>query len=137
MSNLQLILVRGLPGSGKSTLARTYCAYRCWQHLETDQFWGPDYNFDFARLGEAHQWCKDETRKFLNVGVSVAVSNTFTTKKELQPYFDIAAEFGITPQVILCQGKWGNVHNVPEEVLVKMKNRFEYDISDMGVSNAT
>ena len=89
------------------------------------------YKFDMSRLGEAHQWCQDETSKMLCRGHDVVVSNTFTTKKELQPYFDIAKSFGIVPQVILCQGQYGNIHNVPVEVLEKMKNRFEYDIGEL------
>ena len=46
-----LILVRGLPGSGKSTLASEIAgqAFRETIHLETDQFWGPDYQFDMAK----------------------------------------------------------------------------------------
>jgi hypothetical protein len=59
------------------------------------------------------------------------VSNTFTTKKELQPYFDIAKEYGIIPTVILCQNSFGSVHNVPEETLKRMADRFEYDIGEL------
>ena len=125
-----LILVRGLPGSGKSTIANLI-DYTGFIHLETDQYWGPDYKFDMSKLGEAHQWCQDETANMLGRGHDVVVSNTFTTKKELQPYFDIAKRFGIVPQVILCQGQYGNIHNVPVEVLEKMKNRFEYDIGEL------
>ena len=126
-----LTLIRGLPGSGKSTLAKKLAERDNAVWIETDMFWGPDYEFAFARLGEAHQWCQDETRRNLSFEMDVVVSNTFTTKKELQPYFDIAAEFGIKPQVVLCQGSWGSVHNVPEETLARMKARFEYDVSQM------
>ena len=126
---MKLLLIRGLPGSGKSTLAKNLIGW--YGHLETDQFWGKDYAFDVTKLGEAHKWCQDETRKLLTRGFSPVVSNTFTTKKELQPYFDIAKEFGIIPTVILCQNSFGSVHNVPEETLKRMADRFEYDIGDL------
>lgn len=127
----RLILVRGLPGSGKSTLAKTLSFLGNIPHLETDMFWGEDYKFDIARIKEAHEWCQQQTRESLKLVNTVIVSNTFTTKKELAPYFDIAKEFGITPTVILCQNKFGNVHNVPQETLDRMTARFEYDISEL------
>ncbi len=128
---MKLVLVRGLPGSGKSTIAKNLTGW--YHHLETDMFWMKDgeYNFDVNRLHEAHMWCQNETRRLMTVGFSPVVSNTFTTKKELKPYFEIAKEFGIVPTVILCQNDWGNIHNVPEETLERMKARFAYDISDM------
>lgn len=131
---MQLILVRGLPGSGKSTHARVIAneIFRC-ARIEADMYFVKDgeYLFDASKLGEAHKWCLDNTRELLSDGVSVVVSNTFTTKKELKPYFDIAKQLGIKPHVILCQGNYKNIHNVPEETIKKMNNRFEYDISEL------
>ena len=127
---MKMILVRGLPGSGKSTFAKSLVGYN---HSEADQFWmvNNEYKFDATRLREAHEWCQLKTKNCLNEGLDVVVSNTFTTKKELRPYFELAKEFGIVPQVILCQAQYGNIHDVPEETLTKMKARFEFDISDL------
>lgn len=127
----KLILVRGLPGSGKSTLAKELSYHYGTKHLETDMFWGEDYKFDIARIKEAHEWCQQMTRESIPLYDTVVVSNTFTTKKELAPYFDIAKEFGIVPQVVLCQNTFGNVHNVPQDTLERMSARFEYDISEL------
>lgn len=131
---MQLILVRGLPGSGKSTHARVIAneIFRC-ARIEADMYFVKDgeYLFDATKLGEAHAWCLKNTMEIISEGVSVVVSNTFTTIKELKPYFDIAREFKIKPQVILCQGNYKSVHNVPEETIEKMRNRFEYDISEL------
>lgn len=128
---MKLVLVRGLPGSGKSTIAKNLIGW--YHHLETDMFWmlNGEYVFDASRLGEAHTWCQNQTRELMTKGFSPVVSNTFTTKKELKPYFDIAKEFDIVPTIILCQSQWGNIHNVPEETLKRMEARFEYDIKDL------
>ena len=135
---MKLILIRGLPGSGKSTLAKTFDHSI---HIEADQYWGKEYKFDPAKLGAAHQWCQrmcesDLERCFvlyscMTVNMSVIVSNTFTTKKELKPYFEIAKKFGIVPIVIHCQNNFGSIHNVPEETIKKMKTRWEHDISEL------
>lgn len=128
---MKLILIRGLPGSGKSTMAKEFAYHFGTVHLETDQFWGADYNFDITKIEEAHEWCQQTTLTELTRYDTVVVSNTFTTKKELKPYFDIAKEFGIVPNVIHCQNKFNNVHNVPEEVMKRMSERFEYDITEL------
>lgn len=124
---MKLVLIRGLPGSGKSTLAKSLNGFI---HMETDQYWGKDYAFDASKLGAAHAWCQEQTEYLLEEGEDVVVSNTFTTKKELKPYFEIAKKFNIAPTVILCQNDFGNTHNVPEATLTKMKARFEYDLSE-------
>jgi hypothetical protein len=86
-----------------------------------------------SRIKDAHQWCQDSVREKLTKGYGVVVSNTFTTQKEMKPYFDMAKEFGIRPQVILCQGNYGNIHNVPTDVLARMAERFEYDLFELWI----
>jgi predicted kinase len=124
---MKLILIRGLPGSGKSTVAKNF---KDCKHLEADMFWGDNYDFDKARIREAHEWCNQKTLYYLNY-MDVVVSNTFTTKNELRPYFEIAKSFGILPTVLTCHNSFGNVHNVPEDILELMKGRFEYDITEL------
>lgn len=129
----KLILVRGLPGSGKSTLATRIAGMLYYNHLETDLYWMRDgeYKFDFNHLAEAHDWCRNTTREYLEKGNGVVVSNTFTTQKEMRPYFEMAKELGIKPNVILCQSNFGNIHNVPVDTLSKMAARFQYDLPEL------
>lgn len=131
----ELILIRGIPGSGKSTFAKALRGNSPEiMHYEADMFFMDQfgqYKFDVSKLNHAHVWCQDITDVSLGKGKSVIVSNTFTTKKELVPYFSIAKKYNIKPTVILCQNTFSSIHNVPEETMEKMKNRFTYDISDL------
>ena len=126
----KLILVRGLPGSGKSTIATAFNI----SHYEADMFFinnAGEYIYDASKIASAHSWCQQMVRQDVDYGTDCVVSNTFTTLKELDPYFQIAKENGIVPSVILAQGDFKNVHGVPDEVLAKMKARFVYDISPL------
>lgn len=130
-----LTLVRGLPGSGKSTLAKQLADDDQFLfHFEADQFFidsDGNYNWDGNLIGEAHEWCQQQTDTCLANGFDAVVSNTFTRLKELKPYFEIAKKHGVVPQIILCQGAWGSIHGVPSRVMENMRNRFEYDVSEL------
>lgn len=133
---MQLIIIRGLPGSGKSTLARKIgeTIQGNWAHYEADMFFMDDegnYNWDRNKIREAHEWCQKGVDHELEYGRTAIVSNTFTTKRELRPYFEIARKHGIIPTVLLCQNDWGSVHNVPEETMNAMRLRFEYKIEEL------
>ena len=57
---------------------------------------------------------------------NVIVSNTFTTEKELKFYLDMADVCGYAVTSLVVENRHGNnsIHGVPEETMVKMKNRF-------------
>jgi predicted kinase len=90
-----------------------------------------EYKFDRQKLRQAHAWCQQSTAEALGRGEYVIVSNTFTTLKEMKPYFDLIQAYGKQPVVLVCQSNWGNVHGVPDDVLDAMKERFQYDISSL------
>lgn len=130
----KLILIRGLPGSGKSTLAQEIVLGKeNWEHYEADMYFMNNGKYDFnpSLLGRAHGWCQNEVDSALDYGINVVVSNTFTTLKELKPYFLIAKEHGIIPSVVYCQHVYGSVHDVPQETIDKMKARWRNDVSEL------
>lgn len=130
MDNQILYLIRGLPGSGKSTLARIISQHEKALHFEADQYFQlkDQYAFDARKLRQAHSWCFNSTRNGLIGGYSVVVSNTFTTKKEILPYIELANDLAISYNIIICQGDFESIHDVPRETIEKMKNRFDFYI---------
>lgn len=120
-----LYIIRGLPGSGKSTFAKSL---HCVVHFEADQ-WFVDsngiYRFNRDDLKLAHKWCQETVEANLSFGHDVAVSNTFVKRWEIQPYVDMAVKLGHMYLVITCEGKFPNVHNVPDHVVSRMKVQWE------------
>lgn len=123
---MELVLIRGLPGSGKSTMARG-AMFDDFEHYEADMFFelGGEYCYDSSKIRDAHEWCQRETFKALSNGKSVVVSNTFTRRFEMYPYFDMAKTFGIEPRIMEANGSWPNVHGVPAKVVDMMRQRWE------------
>jgi predicted kinase len=123
-----LYIVRGIPGSGKSTFAKTLGG----KHIEADMFFidsvTDEYSFDGSKIKNAHAWCLDMVKTDMAVSRNkIVVSNTFTQEWEMEPYFTLAKEYGYTVFTIVVENRHGgtNVHNVPEDKLEQMKNRFE------------
>ena len=92
-----------------------------------------EYKFDMLKIKEAHKWCQDSvnTAMILNntagLNSTIVVSNTFTQEWEMKPYFEMAELHGYKVFSIIIENRHGGVneHDVPEEVLSSMKNRFE------------
>jgi hypothetical protein len=94
-----IIIVRGLSGSGKTTLADIICGdTESRVSISVDDFfYDDDDNYEFvpAQLREAHDWCKTEVGTCAAQGFEViVVHNTFTRQWEVEPYLQIAAQFG-------------------------------------------
>ena len=129
-----LIIVRGVSGSGKSTFAEwlesnlSSFAYTATQKFEADQWfvdndepWNPRY------LQTAHEWCQAEVKKSLQAGCVTIVSNTTTTKKELDPYIKIATDLGVQYFVLISDSDYNNVHGVDDDKLKKQGQRFYFN----------
>ena len=126
-----LYLLRGLPGAGKSTLAKSIGAI----YFEADMFFmeGNEYKFDIKKIRQAHEWCQDHVKISMKNAAGgmtptrIAVANTFTQEWEMQAYYDLAKEYGFTVFALVVENRHGgtNVHDVPADVIDKMKERFE------------
>lgn len=133
----KLVLVRGLPGSGKTTFAEKITQVQPddrYVRLEADMYFVDhkgNYNWHKNGIMHAHMWCQDTTRILLNNRQSVVVSNTFTTLKEMQPYIDHANLLDIDVTVYRMTKNYGSIHNVPEDVIKKMSDRFENNFGEV------
>ena len=121
-----IYIVRGCPNAGKSTFAKTLGGI----HIEADQYFvdaDGNYNFDGSKIKNAHAWCLDKVKTNMAVGRDkIVVSNTFTQEWEFQPYLELAKEYGYKTFTIIVENRHGNTneHNVPEDKIEQMKNRF-------------
>jgi predicted kinase len=121
-----LILLRGIPGSGKSTFAKTIGGL----HFEADNYFMIDdvYEFIPSKIKDAHRYCQESVEVNMMRGEEkIIVSNTFTQEWEMEPYFEMAAQYGYKIFSIIVENRHGNVnlHNVPTEKLESMRNRFQ------------
>ena len=120
----ELILLRGLPGSGKSSLAKSLWG----MHIEADMYFGEDvYKFNREELKYAHEWCQKTCDEYMKSQARVVVSNTFTQQWEMQPYIDLAKKHDYKVTTLVVENRHGNspVHDIPEETIERMRNRFE------------
>ena len=132
-----LYIVRGIPGSGKSTFAKMLVG-EDFLVCEADKYFidkeTGEYNFDSTKIKEAHKFCQDTVESYMKDSLAndqfyreIAVSNTFTQEWEMRPYFELAKNYGYKVFSIVVENRHGgtNQHEVPEEVLTKMRERFE------------
>lgn len=121
---MEIVLIRGMPGSGKTTIAKSMTTH---VHCEADQFFEtPEgYRFDASKLNLAHNFCQDKAEAALHAGDNVVVANTFTQKWEMVPYYDLASKYGADIRVVVATGHYSSVHDVPEEVMERMKMRWQ------------
>jgi len=131
-----LILLRGLPGSGKTTLGEVILQLPNNQlkPLSADDYFTDkdgNYNFDFTKLKEAHNDCQQRCANLMQHDVvKIVVSNTFTQEWEMKPYYEMAERYGYRVHSVIVENRHGNknVHEVPEDKLEIMKNRFEINL---------
>ena len=86
------------------------------------------YEFDATKLPNAHRWCQSRVVLSMeDLDERIVVSNTFTQEWEMKEYEDLAKEFGYIVYSLIVENRHDGVnsHNVPDEALTKMRNRFE------------
>lgn len=137
----RLILIRGLSGSGKTEHAELIVGdHEDRAEVTVDRFFEDDdgnYTFDFTRIKEAYEWCKNETKLLLEDGYEiVVVHNSFTRKWEAEPYFNLAKENGYEVQVIsLYDGGLNDtdlsersVHGLSSHQISEQRKRWDLNI---------
>jgi len=126
-----LFILRGIPGSGKSTVAKEIASEMNICTADDFHMKNGEYNWQPENVGRAHAWCQKKAETFMGLELSpIVVANTSTTMKEMQPYYDLAEKHGYQVFSLIVENRHSgvNIHDVPEETLEKMKNRFEIQL---------
>lgn len=129
-----LILLRGLPGAGKTTLAEVILQSSQGVRpdvISADNYFMDDkgnYNFDVSKIKEAHNSCQQICAERMRLEFSkVVVANTFTEQWEMESYFEMAERYNYRVHTVIVENRHDgkNIHNVPDDKLQQMKNRFQ------------
>ncbi len=123
-----LYVMQGIPGSGKSTVAKQIQAATGAVICSTDDYFtGADgvYRFDPTKLAEYHKANQDKAKEALEAGKSVIVDNTNILRIHCKPYVLVAVSLNLPVVFVRCEGRFSNVHSVPESVCVRMKMQME------------
>lgn len=130
-----LILLRGVPGSGKTTLGEvilyTPGSNNTNNVLSADDFFideNGNYNFDPTKLKEAHNQCQLKCAERMKLQLSkIVVANTFTQDWEMKTYFEMAERYRYRVHTVVVENRHGNrnIHEVPEDKVQIMKDRFD------------
>lgn len=132
-----LILLRGLPGAGKTTLANSITLTGGGRLFEADMYFEHPirgYVFEPALIKDAHEWCytavENAIQRVHNRGDMtdrIIVSNTFTQEWEMDRYIKLGSKYHYRIYTLIVENRHDgvNTHNVPQETIEKMRNRFE------------
>ena len=130
MKQKVLYLITGPSGAGKTTRAKELMRQKgIKHHYEADMLMldrNGDYAFNPKKLRECHNWCQKATERAILLGEAVIVSNTMTMKWEAEPYVDTAKKNGYSIIIEHLTTEYKNIHDVPQEIVEKMKNRREF-----------
>jgi len=140
--NKVCFILRGVPGNGKSTIAEylntlankdvllvNKSVICCADDYFTDT--EGNYNFNINKIHLAHIYCHGIFMNAINTDTPlVIVANTSTRERDVNLYRNSAIEKGYMVFVLTVenwhQGK--DVHNVPEDTKIKMKEQLKNSI---------
>lgn len=128
MKDKVLIILRACPGAGKSTLAEILTSKENICTADDYMMEGDKYVWKVEKLHMAHTKCQEKCKNLMVAKTPlIVVANSATTKKEIQPYMDLATGYGYMTFSLIIENRHNgkNVHNVPDEKVKIMAERFD------------
>lgn len=128
-----LYILRGVPGTGKTTRALELCK-QLDLVVEADQFPHRYIRHQGVLMGlnptvsnaDAHAWANGVLKSLLAMHLpKVAIANTMCKREWVQPFIMLADRYGYQPVVVDCTTEYGSIHNVPDEVMNRMRETWE------------
>lgn len=122
---MKLILFRGVPGSGKTTTAAKM--FPGILKVENDQYFMRDGRYCWSKeeLPKAIAWCSNMVSDALSHGMDICVCNTFTKKRFIQHYEQIADVYNADFIVYRCMGHFQNVHGLTDSMVSGFEKNME------------
>jgi predicted kinase len=135
----KLYLIRGASGAGKSSFVEAMMEDKPHAIAFSSDDWmikQGEYTWDKRRAGITHMICLNQTEKHMNPkgGVGgwqdIFIHNTFTTKAELKPYYELAKKWGYKVFSIVVENRHNgeSIHDVEKESLIAQKERFQLEL---------
>lgn len=129
-----LYVMQGPSGAGKSTIANAIRAtVPMWPGksgcmiCSTDDLFYEDgvYNFRPEKLPEFHAMNLANAKQFMDEGYSVIVDNTNIQRWQCREYVKYAVAKGIPVVFVRVNGRFSNLHGVPDEKVEQMRAGME------------
>lgn len=143
----KLIILRGVPGSFKSTYAQRVKAKMKGIYgisvavVSADHYFTKNgiYTYDRAKIGKAHEDCRDKARKAMLHGAPyVMIDNCNVKRADFAEYIRLAKEFGyqIIEKVFgldlsIDELHARNQHNVPRNKIELMAQKLEDSVRNV------
>ena len=136
----RVLILAGVPGAGKSTWANGFQKFhrdgRGGPYREVDICSADDffvtpsgYKFDPNSIGKAHSLClRRFVANFDHYGevTDTIVDNTNLSVLDWAPYIRVGMAFGAAVEVHFFDGEFANIHGVPPDKMVLMRQKFDH-----------
>jgi predicted kinase len=126
-----IVIMQGAQGSGKSHMAAIlrrlmglHTVIISTDHYFTDMATGA-YNFDPSKLGQYHKFTQEWCQRLLDSGRDIIVDNCNSCQWEAKPYVAMAVAAGYSIEFVRCDGRYPNVHGVPDDKVQMVRDRME------------
>ena len=128
---MKVTIMRGHSGSGKTTKAieiKNNSDVKTVIVSADDYFTKKGkYKFNHNLLRLAHDLCYNRFVKALEQGYNVVVDNTNILSWEFDKYINYCEENNHNYEIVVCNGNYTSIHNVPVEVIEKQKLNLAMD----------